>query len=139
MKRKILAMTALVGFFMMLMFAMGCPTSMRITEDNLPQTPQDKADYFMGYYMAQKVDYNTRLSLATEMNEEGELVWLPTTSKVERAVLKAKYRFIQEADDPITLYDTYVNSGGVPTTQMEIAVNSLISRLEEELIKAGGN
>ena len=137
MRRKSILLAAV--FFVSLAFVLsGCPPGMQITKENIPQTPQDKADYFMGYYLAQKADYNARLSLATEMNESGELVWLPTTTKVEKAVLKAKYYFIQEADEPITMYDTYVNSGQVPTTQMEIAINALISRLEQELIKAGG-
>ena len=121
---------------------LGCPPGMQITKENLPQTPKEKADYFMGYYLAQKADYKARLATATvtqfdPATGEAKLLWLPTTTKVEKAVLDAKHKFITEGEKPITLYDTYVSRGEVPAMELEIAINSIISRLEQELIKAG--
>jgi hypothetical protein len=135
-KRRFLFLTVMV--VVLSVGLMGCPPGMKLAKEDLPQTPQEKSDYFMGYYVSQKADYKARLARATTLDPaSGEVVWLPTTTKIEKAVLRAKYQFITKGEKPITLYDTYVSQGQVPTAQMEAQVFALISWLEQELIKAG--
>jgi hypothetical protein len=135
-KRRFLFLTVMV--VVLSVGLIGCPPGMKLTKEDLPQTPQDKADYFMGYYLSQKADYKARLAMATGVDPaSGQPVWLPTTTKIEKAVLRAKFQFITKGEKPITLYDTYVSQGQVPTLEMEAQINTLISWLEQELVKAG--
>jgi len=118
-----------------LFLLVGCLPSSLIPQP--PQTPKEKSDFFMNYYLAQKADYETRLAMATEM-KDGKLEWLSSTTEIEKDILKAKYMFLDEAEEPITLYDSYASQGQLPPTELEASINALMQRLKDYLSKQQG-
>lgn len=99
-------------------------TGCAMLQPQLPETPQDKSDLFVSFYMAQLLDYNQRYAAATQ----SEVV-----TAMELAILEAKYEFLQVAWEPIALYDSYVNNGEIPPAALEAEINGLITILEGAL------
>ena len=109
-------------------------TSCVAFQPQVPETPKEKSDFFMSYYLAQKADYETRLMIATE-EKDGVLYWKAGTTDVEAAILEAKHAFITEAETPITMYDSYASKGELPPAELEMTINALMSRLKDYLSK----
>ena len=105
---------------MVLLLAVGCA----MLQPQLPETPRDKADLFMSYYMAQLLDYNTRYVQASQSG---------VVSAMEVHILNAKYEFLQVAWEPIAMYDSYASVGQVPPAQLESQITALMSILEDAL------
>ncbi len=103
----------------------------------MPQTPKDKSDVFMSYYLAQKANYEARLMAATELFE-GEIYWRAGVTDLEKDILNAKYAFITEAEAPITLFDSYASRGELPPAELETAINAMMFRLKQYLINQQG-
>lgn len=110
-----------VGLLLLVLAIAACASDTQIL-----RTPQEKSAFFMSYYVAQKKDYEKRVAWA----RPGAVGY-----KTEYRILKAKKRFLEEAKEPVKLYDTYVTEGKIPTAAMERAVFEAINRLEEELNK----
>lgn len=104
----------------------------------MPETPQDKSDFAMSYWLAQKQDYKVRYALATTKNDNGETVWKDSATQLEKDIIRAKYQFIKNAEEPIAIYDSYVQNGQVPPAALEQTVNTLINGLKQYLIEHQG-
>jgi hypothetical protein len=99
---------------------MGCA----MLQPTLPETPRDKSDLYMGYYMAQLLDYNNRYTVAMQNDVIGAM---------ELKILEAKYTFLQKAWEPIALYDSYITDGKIPPPGLQDEIDGLISLLENAL------
>ena len=104
----------------LVMLVAGCA----MLQPQLPETPRDKADLFMSFYMAQLLDYNTRYVQASQSD---------VVAAMEIHILGAKYEFLQVAWEPIAMYDAYATSGQVPPATLEAEINRLINMLEGAL------
>ena len=116
MQTKKLATILLVVAFMV--------TGCAMFQPQLPQTPRDKADVFMSFYMAQLLDYNRRYAIA----EQSDVV-----SAMEINILNAKYEFLQVAWEPIALYDSFADAGTIPPAKLEMEIMALMDILENAL------
>ena len=108
----------LLGVLVLVIFITSCAMF------TLPQTPQDKSSFFMSYYMAQLQDYNARYAAVQSRD---------VVSDLDKAILNAKYMFLQEAWYPIAAYDGYVRLGEVPPAVLESQILGIIDFLEQRL------
>ena len=116
-RNKIAAAIALLVIFL---------TGCAMLTPQMPETPRDKSDVFMSYYMAQLRDYNVRYTAVQQYGED-------IASAMEIDILKAKHWFLMHAWEPIALYDSYVTEGNIPPAELEAQINSLILMLENNL------
>ena len=112
---------ARIGLALLVLVMIGCATDTQIL-----RTPEEKSAFFMSYFLKQRDDYEKRVAWA----EPGAVGY-----KTEYKILRAKKLFLEEARQPIKLYDSFVLDGKIPTVAMEKAIFDAIDRLEEVLNK----
>jgi len=117
----------LAAVLVLLIFTLGCAGTL--------QTPQDRSDFAMSYWVAQKADYTARYEWATMKQEDGTRIWKPETTNLEKDILRTKYQFIVNAEEPIALYDSYVQAGQIPPAELEMMVMQMINDLKQYLVE----
>ena len=114
MKKRI---TLYAFFLVVLVLLANCAGIKPITD----MTPKQKATFFMSVYNSQYDDYRSMAALTTLTEEQ-------------KQVMRAKKRIMTEVYPLITLYVSWVDSGAVPSPEIELQIINLINQLTMQII-----
>lgn len=106
-----------IVFFFLLMFLSGCVTlNVNKPKSISEMTPKERGAWFLGIYNSQDRDYRN-------------MVARPDLTNEQKDVLRKKKKIMKEVYPMIKIYNAYIDSGAVPTKEIEDEIVQLINDL----------